>query len=123
MSLLDNLKQEASALVPAVEPVYHLVAALVWRDIKKLAGNEAAAARDLGPKELDSLKSMAEIIVNDTEKDPGFQHAVGQWKFGHACATLSAALGKGLLAKIPRLEQDTIETLIQTAFASITAHN
>jgi hypothetical protein len=35
---------------------------------------------------------------------------------------LTAQLGSGLLANIPKLEQDTVETLIQTAFAAMVTH-
>jgi hypothetical protein len=35
---------------------------------------------------------------------------------------LVSQLGKGLLANIPKLEQDTIETLVQTSFAAMVTH-
>jgi hypothetical protein len=122
MSLLDNVKSEASHLIRAVEPEYQMMAAMVWRDARAVAGSVAVAAEKLGAKDLNALKDMALQIVTNTEKDPTFKSAVGSWKLGHACMMLESQVGKGLLANIPKLEQDTVETLVQTAFASMVTH-
>jgi hypothetical protein len=122
MSLLDNVKKEASHLIKEVDPEFQMIAALLWRDTKAGAPNIAAAAEKIGPKDLNALKDMALQVVANTEKDPTFQNAVGSWKLGHACMILVSQLGKGLLANIPKLGQDTVETLIQTAFAAMVTH-
>lgn len=119
MSLLDNLNAEASHLIKELEPEFRPIAALVWRDAKSVAKNVGAAASNLGSQDLVALKNMALQIVTSTEKDPSFKDAIGSWKLGHACMMLVTQLGKGLLANIPKLAQDTVETLIQTAFASM----
>jgi hypothetical protein len=122
MSLLDNLKNEASHLVKELQPEFQMIAALVWRDAKAVGGSVGVAAERLGAKDLSALKDMAIQIVTNTEKDPNFKDAIGSWKLGHACMMLAAQLGKGLLANIPKLAQDTIETLVQTAFAAMVTH-
>ena len=119
MSLLDDVKKEASHLIKEVQPEFQSIAALVWRDVKAVGGSVGAAAQKLGAKDLYALKDMALQIVTNTQKDPNFKDAVGSWKLGHACMMLASQLGKGLLANIPKLEQDTIETLVQTAFAAM----
>ena len=122
MSLLENLSNEAARLFKEVDPGFQSIAALVWRDVKANEGNVASAAEKIGPKDLTALRDMAMQIVSNTEKDPAFQNAVGSWKLGHACMMLESQLGKGLLKNIPELEQDTIETLVQSAFASMVTH-
>jgi hypothetical protein len=119
MSLLDDVRKEAGHLFKDIQPEFQTIAALVWRDAKAVGGSVAVAAEKLGAKDLSALKDMALQVVKNTENDPNFKNAVGSWKMGHACMMLAAQLGKGLLANLPKLEQDTIETLIQAAFAAM----
>jgi hypothetical protein len=123
MSLLDNMRNEAAHLVKELEPDSQMIAALVWRDAKAVRSNVAPAAEKLGANDLNALKNMALQVVTNTEKDPNFRNAVGSWRLGHACMMLVSQLDKGLIANIPKLEQDTVETLIQTAFASMVTHS
>jgi hypothetical protein len=118
-SLIDNIKSEAGHVLNALEPEFHAVAALVWRDSTKVLGSVEAAGRQVGAKDLSALRDMAVQIVGSVQKDPAFVHAVGSWQFGVACSMLVQQLGKGLLSNIPMLAQDTVETLVQTAFASV----
>jgi hypothetical protein len=119
MSLFDNVISEAGHMMSGLEPQFHMIAALVWRDSKHVLGSVEVAARQVGAKDLMALRDMAVQIVGNVEKDPGFKNAVGSWQFGVACSMLVQQLGKGMLTNIPKLEQDTVETLIQTAFASV----
>jgi hypothetical protein len=99
-----------------------VIVALVWRDAKSLGVSESAAAEKLSTKDLNALKDLALRVVTNTEKDPNFKNAIGSWKLGHACMMLVSQLDKGVVPNIPRLEQDTIETLVQTAFATMETH-
>lgn len=119
MSLLDNARKEAGHLFNVVQPEFQTIAALVWRDTKAISGSVAEAAEKLGASDLGALKEMAFQVVRNTENDPNFKSAKGSWKMGHTCMILASQLGKGLLTNLPKLEQDTIETLIQTVFASM----
>jgi hypothetical protein len=119
MSLFDNMKSEAEHVLSGLEPQFQMVATLVWRDAKQVLGSVEAAGRQVGAKDLSALRDMAVQIVGSVEKDPAFKNAVGSWQFGVACSMLVQQLGKGMLTNIPKLEQDTVETLVQTAFASV----
>lgn len=119
MSLYDNLRSEAGHVLSDLEPQFHAIAALVWRDSKQSFGSVEVAARQVGAKDLGALRSMAVQVVSNIEQDPSFKKAIGRWQFGVACSMLVQQLGKGLLTNIPKLEQDTVETLIQTAFAAV----
>jgi len=122
MSLLDNLKAEGAQLLGGLQPQFHFIAALVWRDAKQVLGNVSVTAKQLESKDLVALKDMAVQIVTSIEKDPNFKNAVGSWKLGVACSMVVQQVGKGLLANVPKLAQDTVETLVQTAFASMVAN-
>jgi hypothetical protein len=119
MSLIDNVMSEAGHVLNSLEPQFHMIAALVWRDSKQVLGNVEVAARQVGAKDLLALRDMAVQIVSNIQKDPAFKNAVGSWQFGVACSMLVQQLGKAMLSNIPKLEQDTVETLVQTVFASI----
>jgi hypothetical protein len=119
MSLIDNLRSEASHTLSGLEPQFHLIAALVWRDAKQTLGSVEVAAKQVGAKDLSALRDMALQIVSNVEKDPSYKHAMGSWRFGVVCSMLAQQLGKGMLTNLPKLEQDTVETLVQTAFASV----
>jgi hypothetical protein len=119
MSLFDSVLSEAGHLMSGLEPQLHMIAAMVWRDAKQALGSVEVAERQVGAKDLISLRDMAVQVVTNIEKDPAFKNAVGSWQFGVACSMLVQQLGKGMLSNIPKLEQDTVETLVQTVFASV----
>jgi hypothetical protein len=119
MSLFDNVLSEAGHLMSGLELQLHTIAAMVWRDAKQVLGSVEVAERQVGAKDLLLLRDMAVQVITNIEKDPAFKNAVGSWQFGVACSMLVQQLGKGMLSNIPKLEQDTVETLVQTVFASV----
>jgi hypothetical protein len=121
MSLFDDVRSEGAQLLNGLQPEFHFIAALALRDAKQVARTVAASAKPLASRDLIALKDMAVQIVNSVERDPNFKNAVGSWKLGVACSMLVQQVGKGVLANVPKLAQDTVETLVQTAFASMIA--
>jgi len=119
MSLFDNVFSESGHLMSGLELQLHTIAAMVWRDAKQVLGSVEVAERQVGAKDLLLLRDMAVQVITNIEKDPAFKNAVGSWQFGVACSMLVQQLGKGMLSNIPKLEQDTVETLVQTVFASV----
>jgi hypothetical protein len=62
------------------------------------------------------------MVAKEGRKGPEFQKC-GRILEARTCVHDPVSqLGKGLLANIPKLEQDTVETLVQTAFAAMVTH-
>ena len=88
----------------------------MWRDAKE-TGTQISA------QDLDVLKILASKVVADPEKAPMFKNAAGSWKLGHACIMMVGQRGKGSVANVPTLAQDMVETLVQTALASMVTYS
>lgn len=122
MSLIKKLESE----IGVVEGELQGIAALVWRDVKSAAAAGGAVVeaevKAAIPKFAAAVKDYAAQVVGSIEVNPAFAGAVGDWKFGAACAMVFQAVKAGLPGfekAATALAQSTVESAVQDGVSAM----